>query len=77
MVVVDLDTTDKEQLSELQYNSLSMLVKVHVRIRSFVVTCMYTVFLQNLPIAILELPNCLSREWLTFLKRCYWLVRQE
>ena len=31
----------------------------------------------NPPIAILELPNCLSHEWLTFLKRCYWLVRQE
>ena len=37
----------------------------------------YIVFLPNLPIAILELPNCLSHEWLTFLKRCYWLVRQE
>ena len=22
-------------------------------------------------VAILELPNCLSHEWLTFLKRCY------
>ena len=35
------------------------------------------VFLLNPPIAILELPNCLSHEWLTFLKRCYWLVSQE
>ena len=35
------------------------------------------VFLLNNLIAILELPNCLSHEWLTFLKRCYWLVRQE
>ena len=35
------------------------------------------VFLRNPPIAILELPNCLSHEWLTFLKCCYWLVRQE
>ena len=38
---------------------------------------MCIVFLPNPPIAILELPNCLSHEWLTFLKRCYWLVRQE
>ena len=35
------------------------------------------VFLPNPPIAILELPNCFSHERLTFLKRCYWLVRQE
>ena len=35
------------------------------------------VFLPNLPIAILELPICLSYGWLTFLKRCYLLVRQE
>ena len=34
-------------------------------------------FLPNPPIAILELSNCLSHKWLTFLKRCYWLVRQE
>ena len=34
-------------------------------------------FLPYSPIAILVLPNCLSHEWLTFLKRCYWLVRQE
>ena len=33
------------------------------------------VFLPNPPIAILELPYCLSRGWLTFLKRCYWLVK--
>ena len=46
---------------ELQYKSSSMFVKV----------------LPNPPIAILELPNCFSHEWLTFLKRCYWLVRQE
>ena len=26
---------------------------------------------------VLELPNCLSHEWLTFLKLCYWLVKQE
>ena len=35
------------------------------------------VFLLNPPIAILELANCLNRERLTFLKRCYWLVGQE
>ena len=35
------------------------------------------VFLPSSPIAILELPNCLSHEWLTFLKLYYWLVRQE
>ena len=35
------------------------------------------VFWPNRPIAILELPNCLSYGWLTFLKRCYWLVGQE
>ena len=35
------------------------------------------VFLPNPLIAILELPNCLSHEWLTLLKRCYWFVRQE
>ena len=35
------------------------------------------VFLPNPPTAILELPNCLSHEWLTFLKRWFWLVRQE
>ena len=29
------------------------------------------------PISGYELPNCLSREWLTVLKRCYWLVSQE
>ena len=38
---------------------------------------MCIVFLPNPPIAILELPHYLSHEWLTFLKRCYWLVRQE
>ena len=32
------------------------------------------VFLPNPPIAILELPNCLSHEWLTFLKRCYFVA---
>ena len=32
-------------------------------------------FWPNLPI--LELPSCLSHEWLTFLKRYYWLARQE
>ena len=36
---------------------------------------MYCVFAKS-PIAI-ELPNCLSDEWLTLLKRCYWFVRQE
>ena len=35
------------------------------------------VLLPNPPIAIVQLPNCLSHECLTFLKRCYWLVRQE
>ena len=35
------------------------------------------VFLPNPPIAILELPNCLSHESLTFLKRCYWFLGQE
>ena len=35
------------------------------------------VFLPNPPIVILELPNCLSHVSLTFLKRCYWLVRQQ
>ena len=34
-------------------------------------------FLPNPPLAILELPNCLGHEWLTFLKRCYWLFRQK
>ena len=33
--------------------------------------------LPNPALAILELPNCLSHEWLAFLKRCYWLVRHE
>ena len=28
-------------------------------------------------IAILKLPNYLSHRWPTFLKRCYWFVRQE
>ena len=51
-----------------------MLVKVYARIRHRHV-CI--VFLPNPPIEILELPNCLSHEWLTFLKRCYWLVRKE
>ena len=42
---------------------------------SRVILCL---ILPNPPMAILELPrNCLSHEWLTFLKRCYWLVRQE
>ena len=31
----------------------------------------------NSPIAILELPTSLSHEWLTLLKRCHWLIRQE
>ena len=31
-------------------------------------------FLPNPPIVILELPNCLSHEWLTFLKRCYLIL---
>ena len=57
---------------ELQYNSLSMLVKVYAKVRSFIVTCVLC-FLPNSQIAILELPK--SYEWLTFLKRCYWLVR--
>ena len=36
------------------------------------------VFLPNRPIVIHELPSCLSHEWLTFQKRCYWfIVRQE
>ena len=35
------------------------------------------VFLPNPALAILGLPNCLSHEWLAFLKRCYWLVRHE
>ena len=35
----------------------------------------YIVFLLNPPMAILELPNYLSNQWLTFLKRSYWLVR--
>ena len=35
------------------------------------------VFLLNPPIAIQELPYCSSRAWLTFLKRCYWLVTHE
>ena len=35
------------------------------------------VFWLNPPIAILKLPNCLSHEWLTFLKRCDWLFGQE
>ena len=35
------------------------------------------VFLPNLPIAILESPNYLGHKWLTFLKCCYWLIRQE
>ena len=35
------------------------------------------VFWPNPPIAILELPNCLSYGRLTFLKRYYWLVGQE
>ena len=38
---------------------------------------MCIVFLPNPAMAIRELPNCLNHEWLTFLKRCYWLVRQE
>ena len=51
-----------------------MLVKVYARIRSFILTF---VFLPNPPKAILKLPNCLGHEWLTVLKRYYWLVRQE
>ena len=35
------------------------------------------VIFPNPPMGILELPSCLSHEWLTFLKRCHWLVRQE
>ena len=35
------------------------------------------VFLPSSPITIPEIPNCLSHKWLTFLKRCHWLVRQE
>ena len=39
---------------------------------------MCIVFLPNPPITILVLLNCLIKdEWLTFLKRCFWLVRQE
>ena len=37
---------------------------------------MCIVFLPNPPIAILEIPKCLSHEWLIFLKR-YWLVTQK
>ena len=42
------------------------MVMIYARIRSF---------MPNPPIAILELPQkCLSHEWQTFQKRCYWLV---
>ena len=37
----------------------------------------HIVFWPNPPITILELPNYLSYGWLTFLKRCYWLIGQE
>ena len=62
---------------ELQYHTLSMLIKVYARCENKVLyrhVCI--VFLPNPPIAMLELPSCLSHEWLTLLKRCYWLVRQ-
>ena len=49
-----------------------MLVIVYAEIWSIIV-----VFYLNPPTAILKLPNFLSHEWLTFLKRCYWFVGQE
>ena len=43
---------------------------------SCIITCVLC--FANQPITILELLlNCSSRGWPTFLKRCYWLVRQE
>ena len=35
---------------------------------------MFIAFCPNPPISILKLPNCLSHEWLTFLKRCSNIV---
>ena len=49
-----------------------MLVIVYAEIWSIIV-----VFYLNPPTAILKLPNFLSDEWLTFLKRCYSFVGQE
>ena len=55
-----------------------MLVKIYGRYKNQVLPRhLCVVFLPNLPIEILKLPNCLSYEWLTFLKRCYLLIRQE
>ena len=51
---------------ELQYNSLSMLVKVYARMIKvpFIVMChVCVVFLRHPPIAIVELPKCLSHEY--------------
>ena len=52
-----------------------MLVKVYASMGLHRHVCI--VFLPNPSIAILELPNCLSYGWVTYLKRCYWLVGQE
>ena len=54
-----------------------MLVKVYAKIWAFIVTCVLCFGQIHQYIAILELPNCLSYGWLTFLKRWYWLVGQE
>ena len=64
-VILDIQKMVWKLVTGQQYNSLLMLVKVYSR------------FFQNPLIAILELLNCLGQEWLTFLKRCYCLVRQE
>ena len=50
-----------------------MLVDIYAKILSLIITrvlCYYQILQQ-------EFLNCSSRGWVTFLKRCYWLVWQE
>ena len=49
----------------------------NLRNASQIAKCEPLIHTLNPPIAILQLANCLSHEWPTFLKRCYWLLRQE
>ena len=80
IIFQNLITANHRKNGESKYDrELAEIAVVTTRIR-YRVNEVYDyglVFLPNPPIAILELPNCLSHEWLTFLKRCYWLVRQE
>ena len=81
---IDLNIVNRREGLEthnniIRYNIVRIIIYVGQGLCEYKVLHRHVciVFLPIPPIAILELPNCLNHEWLTFLKRCYWLVRQE